>query len=226
VPDRPTSLALFLQEDGVWVLSVAGYGDHHPPTEWPALLDFVRAQVQPSVVAALAAAERLDEPHAYRYPTQLRRRYDRMPRFPGGLLVTGDATCSFNPLYGQGMTVAALEALALRHSLASRGDDLARRFHKEARKTAETAWRLATGGDLTLPVVPGRRTLPTRLLNRYVAAVQAAAEQDPAVTATFLRVTALTDPPSRLVSPRTVARVVRARRRRVRTVRPGVPAAR
>jgi 2-polyprenyl-6-methoxyphenol hydroxylase-like FAD-dependent oxidoreductase len=225
LPDRPTSLVLMLQEAGVWVLSAAGYGDHHPPTDWPALLDFVKGQVQPTVVASLVAAERLTEPHASRYPAQLRRRYDRLRRFPTGLVVTGDATCSFNPIYGQGMTVAALEAMALRKSLASQGDDLARRFHTEARKVAGTAWRQATAGDLTLPVVPGRRTLPMRLLNRYVGAVQAAAEQDPAVTATFLRVTALTDPPSRLLSPGTVARVVRARHRRTGTPRP-VPAAR
>src|SRR4051794_23081129 len=214
VPERPTSLALFLQEDGVWMLSAAGYGDHHPPTEWPALLDFLRTLLQPSMVAALEGADRLTEPHTYRYPAQLRRRYDRLRRFPRGLVVTGDATCSFNPLYGQGMTVAALEALALRLSLTSGGDDLARRFHKEARKAAEAAWRLATGGDLTLPVVPGHRPLPMLVLNRYVGAVQAAAEQDPTVATTFLRVTALSDPPSRLLSPATLTRVLRASRRR------------
>ncbi|MDX6301761.1 MAG: hypothetical protein QOF53_2975 [Nocardioidaceae bacterium] len=221
VPERPTSVALLLQEDGVWVLSAAGYGHHHhPPTEWPALIDFLRALVQPSVVAALERAERLDGPYAYRYPSQLRRRYDRLRRHPQGLVVTGDAACSFNPLYGQGMTVAALEALALRHSLASGSDDLARRFHKEAAKAADVPWRLATGADLTIPVVPGHRGVPTRLLNRYVRAVQSAAEQDRAVAATFSRVIALTDPPSRLVSPGTVARVLGARRRRRATDRP------
>lgn len=212
VPERPTGMGLFEQENDTWILSASGYAGHHPPTEWPALLAFLRRQVAEPIVTAVEQAERLTQLQTHRYPTSLRRRYDTMKRFPQGLLVVGDAVCSFNPLYGQGMTVAALQALALRESLTRGADGLARRYYLRATKPISVAWQLSTSSDLSLPQVPGPRPVPLRVLNTYVNAVQAAAEHDPAVVTSFLRVTSLLDPPSRLLTPAMVARVARARR--------------
>jgi 2-polyprenyl-6-methoxyphenol hydroxylase-like FAD-dependent oxidoreductase len=212
VPARPTGMGLFEQENDTWNLTASGYAGHHPPTEWPALLAFLRRQVPEPIVTAVEQAERLTPLQAYHYPTSLRRRYDTMKRFPQGVLVVGDAVCSFNPLYGQGMTVAALQALALSESLAGGIEGLARRYYQRATKPINVAWQLSTSADLALPPVPGPRPLPLRVLNTYVDAVQAAAEQDPAVVTSFLRVTSLLDPPSRLLTPSTVVRVARAGR--------------
>ena len=212
VPDRPTGMVLLEQENDTWILTASGYAGHHPPTEWPALLAFLRRQVAQPIVTAVEQAEPPTQLQAYHYPTSLRRRYDTMKRFPRGLLVVGDAVCSFNPLYGQGMTVAALEALALRECLTGGVDGLARRYYQRAAKPVSVAWQLSTSSDLVLPQVPGPRPLPSRILNMYVDAVQSAAEQDPAVATSFVRVTSLLDPPSRLLTPATVARVARARR--------------
>jgi hypothetical protein len=112
------------------------------------------------------------------------------------------------------MTVAALEAQVLRDCLRAGTDRLARRFFKEIAKPSGVAWQLATGGDLALPIVPGPRPLLVRVLNTYVDRVQAAAEQNPAVATTFMRVTSLLDPPSRLLAPTTVVKVVASRRHR------------
>ncbi|MGA8209810.1 MAG: FAD-dependent monooxygenase [Nocardioidaceae bacterium] len=214
VPDRPTALVLTAQENGTWILTVSGYAGHHPPTRWPDLLDFLRVWTPPHVVTALEGAPRRTDPCTHRYAANLRRRYDRLKAFPRGLLVVGDAVCSFNPIYGQGMTVAALEALVLRECLETGTDDVARRFFRRIAGPSGVAWQLATGGDLALPSVPGARPLPVRVLNRYVEQVQSAAERDPAVATSFLRVTSLLDPPSRLLGPATVARVLAARRHR------------
>jgi 2-polyprenyl-6-methoxyphenol hydroxylase-like FAD-dependent oxidoreductase len=149
-----------------------------------------------------------------RFPVSLRRRYERLRAFPDGLLVTADALCSFNPIYGQGMTVAALEALRLRRLLAGGRRDLARRFFRHAARVIDGPWSIAVGTDLRFPEVPGPRTPLVRFVNAYVHRLHAAASGDARLGAAFLRVLNLVDPPTRLLRPGTVLRVVRGLVRR------------
>ncbi|MGW4461846.1 FAD-dependent oxidoreductase [Micromonospora sp. NPDC004704] len=208
LPGRPRGFGLAEQEGGRWLFTLVGMaGDVPPHLDEEAYFAFAESVSQPDVYAALRAAEPVTEFATFRFPTSIRRRYERLRRFPPGLLVFGDAICSFNPVYGQGMTVAALEATALRECLQHGDDDLARRFFRSVAKVIDPVWQLNAGGDLALPEIEGHRPLATRLINRYVARLHRVAVHDKRVAATFSRVAGLLDPPGAILAPGILLRV-------------------
>jgi hypothetical protein len=185
-----------------------GNGRRSRPT-WSSTRPAGAVGCQPAhVLAAIRHAEPLDDPVTNRFPASLRRGYERMPRFPAGLLAFGDAICSFNPTYGQGMSIAALQAVALRHCLADGEEDLAPPFFRAAAKPVDVAWRLSLGGDLALPAVQGHRPLAVRATIAYLDRVLGGAEADPALTELFLKVLGFLEPPTRLFRPSVVGRVL------------------
>ncbi|MEV0719445.1 NAD(P)-binding protein [Asanoa sp. NPDC050611] len=205
-PGRPRGIVLFAQEQGRAILTVSGYGGHHPPRDPAGLMATVAEIAPPDVLAALRAAEPLGDPVLARFPANVRLRYERLRRFPTGFLVLGDAICSTNPAYALGMSVAALQAEALRDVLLAGDHDLARRFFPAATRPARAAWQAAVGGDLKLPEVPGPRPLPIRLAGVYTGRLLRAAERDPVVAHQFLRVASLQDPATRLFRPSVAVR--------------------
>jgi 2-polyprenyl-6-methoxyphenol hydroxylase-like FAD-dependent oxidoreductase len=162
------------------------------------------------VVAGVRAGEPVDEVSQYRVPSNRWRRYDKLARTPAGLLVFGDAICSFNPIYGQGTTIAAVEAEILRDCLSRGTRDLAPRFYRQSAKTIRTAWQTAVGSDLALPQVPGHRSFPMRLTNACIGRVLRATEADPVVAAQFLRVVWMLDSARALLRPPIVLRIGKA----------------
>jgi len=216
VPGRPRGLGMLHSENDTWMFTVMGVAGHEPPCDLAGMCEFVTDCAPAHMLAAVRAAEPIGEPVQHRMPESRWRRYDKMRQFPEGLLVTGDAICSFNPIYGQGMTVAALEALALRDCLSHGTRDLARRFFRATAVTIQQAWQLSTNADLAMPEIDGAPPLAARLLNEYVDRVLAAAESDTAVANQFVRVTSMLDPATRLLRPIFMWRVARVSHRRRR----------
>jgi 2-polyprenyl-6-methoxyphenol hydroxylase-like FAD-dependent oxidoreductase len=207
-PEQPTGLVLLAQEHDRWILTAIGYDGYHPPTDPEHFLAFVEAIAPADVFTAIRDGEPLDDIVAHRFPGSIRRRYERLRRFPAGLLVFGDALCSTNPAYALGMSVAALQAEALREALAGGQHNLARRFFRSAAKPINMAWQLTVGADLALPQVKGPRPLPVQVINGYVDRMLTAAERDPVVAAQFFRIAGLQDPAMCAFRPSMVLRVL------------------
>ena len=208
-PELPRTGALLALEGDRWMLTLAGILGDHPPTDPDGFLDFARSLRFPDIHEAIREAEPLDDPVGFRFPASTRHRYERLRRFPAGLLVVGDAVCSFNPIYGQGMSVAALEALMLRRHLEQAIEPQPARWFHDLARMVDVAWNMSAGGDLAFPGVEGRRTFKTRLLSSYLARLHAAAADDARLATAFIRVSGLVASPQSLLHPSVVLRVLR-----------------
>lgn len=192
-----------------WVVGVGGYQGDHVEPNLRAMRERSLQLGSADLIRLLHEGEMLGEPIRYKIPSSQRRRYERLSHFPKGFLVMADAITSFNPIYGQGMTVAACQAQVLRAELRQGLDGLHRRFFRAAAKVIDVPWQLAVGSDLDLDCVEGPRPFPVRMVNRYIARLRRVAVQDTVVAQAFLRVVHMLDLPPALFAPRILWRVWR-----------------
>ena len=208
-PDLPRGGALSRIEGDRWMLSLIGVRGEHPPTDPDGFTAFAASLGAPDIADAISDGVPLDDPVAYRFPADLRRRYDRLRRLPAHFVVFGDGVCCLNPAYGQGMSVAALEALALRRHLEHRSSVDPRAWYQEIARIVRPAWDMTAGADGAFPQVDATPSRRARLLGAYVARVHAAAAHDPGLATTVAGVAGLVEPPSALLRPAVVAKALR-----------------
>jgi 2-polyprenyl-6-methoxyphenol hydroxylase-like FAD-dependent oxidoreductase len=212
-PPGRRGCALFPIERGEWMVTLIGLlGDDPPATGDAAFLDFAKTLPTPELYEAIADAEPTSPIVSHGFPSNLRRHYERCSPFPGRLAVMGDAVCSLNPRFGQGITVAALEALELRAALQqTRADDLPRlgaAFARRVGKVIDLAWPGVVSADLQYPEAEGDRSLSVRFMQWYQGKISQRCLKDPRVREQFLRVMNFLDPPSSLLRPGFAARVL------------------
>lgn len=207
-------------EGGRWIVVLAGLFGDHPPADPEGFLEFARGLPNDALYRALLGAEPVTDVAVSKFPAHLRRHYERMARMPEGLAVLGDALASFNPVYGQGMTSACLQALALDAALkeqrrrAGRGamSGLSRRYHAAAARAVDLPWRMSTGEDLAYPETRGRRPFLQPIMRWYTGMLHRAAQVDREVYVRFVRALHMLDGPEALLDPRLILRVLRAGR--------------
>jgi 2-polyprenyl-6-methoxyphenol hydroxylase-like FAD-dependent oxidoreductase len=216
-PPRTRAGVALAQEGERWVVTLVGYLGDHPPVDEGGFLEFARSLPRPEIYDLITSTEPLTGVLSYKYPVSVRRRYERLRRFPEGYLVFGDALCSFNPIFGQGMTVCATEALALAECLQNGTARLAQRFFAQASRLIDAPWSVAVGADLRYPAVEGARGPMVRFINKYISRLHVAAWQDPQVALAFLKVINLMAPPQSLLAPATAWRVLRGNLRPARS---------
>ena len=208
-PAHPRGAGLAMIEGQRHVVTLMGILGDRPPTDLAGFLDFAKSLHVSDVYDAIVDAEPLDAIVGFSFPASLRRRYERMRRFPDGLLVVGDAVCSLNPIYGQGMSVAAIEAITLRVHLDLGCEPRPRKVLRDMAKAVDVPWDMAIGADLAFPGVEGPRPVKARMANAYIPRLHAAAEDNAWLGAEFLRVAGLIKRPGALFRPGVVMKVLR-----------------
>jgi 2-polyprenyl-6-methoxyphenol hydroxylase-like FAD-dependent oxidoreductase len=200
--------ALLAVEGDRWLVTLVGLLGERPPADLDGFVKYARTLWVGDLHEIVAAAEPLGEASTGGFPSHVRRRYDRLRRFPDRYVVTGDAMCSLNPVYAQGMSVAIGEARALGQVLDRHGlDGVGPRFFQRTRPIVDAAWTMATGADLGYPAVHGPRPVHWRLMNAYLNRLLRVAHCDPVVARAFMAVNGMVAPPQHLMRPRIVSRV-------------------
>ena len=200
-------------EGGRVVVSLATVGGEPAPetaSEFGAFGHRLRA---PFVGDLLDGAEWLTPARTTRSTANRWRHYERRP-LPAGLLVIGDALCAFNPVFGQGISVAAMQAEALSHLLRAHGAGAPRLSALATRRFARVArfpWAMATGQDLQVPGTRGRPSPAQPLVGAYMSRVFSLATRDAGINLRASRVFNMTASPLTLYAPRIALRVIRER---------------
>lgn len=214
-PEQPKDrrvVGCFAVEGDRWHVMLTGWHGEQAPMDDAGFLEFARGFEHPDIHPLLASLEPAGPATMLKYPANSRRHYERLKRFPEGLLVIGDALCSFNPTYGQGMTVAALEALALRTALKGHGAPLWQRYFRLARPVIDVPWNMVTGGDSSYPESQWKQPMAARMIGQYFRLIQRAAQTDPVVMLAFMQVAHMVQPPTLFFTPGFMWRVRRALR--------------
>ncbi len=211
-PEQQRFGGMFPIEGDRWVITVGGWHGDAAPLDEAGFEAFVKTLPMREFYDIISQSEPISEVMPYKFTSSLRRHYENLKTFPKGYLVLGDAICSFNPTYGQGMSSASMQAIELDKILAKgiSDADLAKVFFKAAAKVVEIPWGLAVGEDFRYPETEGPKPPAIDFINKYVGRVHRATLKDDVVCRAFLKVMSLLEPPTSLFRPSIVWRVMRA----------------
>jgi hypothetical protein len=213
-PHDPHGGLIFPEENETMVAFGGGYNKHYPPTDPDEFESFIQS-LSPEFKEALRGAEPISQPHGYRGTSNCWRHYEKLDRWPERYVVLGDAFCAFNPIYGQGMSVAAISAAALArqlHKSKGRLDGVAKSTLRAIGRLTQPVWLLATNADLEWPGTEGG-TLGDSPIDRfgrwYLNQLLEAVIVDPTVRKAFNTVQQLVKPATSLFAPWVFLRVMR-----------------
>jgi 2-polyprenyl-6-methoxyphenol hydroxylase-like FAD-dependent oxidoreductase len=209
--EQPLGLGMLGYEDGSWVITTFGVAKVEPPQSFSEMVRLADKLLPDSINAALEHAEPVGEVAFHRFPTSRWRRYHKLDRFPAGIVPFGDAVASFDPTFGQGMTMTSLQAGHLRRALANGTpkQDLARTLNQATAKTTYPVWTMNAIGDLTFHHAAGRRPWWYAPVGNLFDQFLGAAETDTVLAEWFLRRFSLLDSLYMIPTPPLVVRAVR-----------------
>ncbi len=209
------SAVMFRIENKQWMVTLFGYHGEHPPTEEKGWMEFARSLEKQEVQATISSFTPLSKITMFKFPFTLRRHFEKMRRFPNRLLALGDSVCSFNPIYGQGMTSAAVQAAALEKGLQQcegmnekKRTQSLKRLRKEISKAVEPCWQAVASEDFRHPETVGDKAAAATLINWYTYRIHRLSEKDPQIMRRFLQVMHMQKPVNNLFDFRTILKVL------------------
>ncbi len=206
--DQPLGLGMLCYEDGTWMLTTFGVAKVEPTHTFDEMRALAHKLLPAQLAAAIEAAEPIGEVAFHRFPAARWRRYDKLDRFPAGIVPLGDAVASFDPTYGQGMTMTSLQAGHLRRVLASGASDVAGEVNRATAKTTYPVWMMNTIGDLTFHHASGPTSWWYGPVGNLFDQFLGAAETEPVLAEWFLRRFSLLDSLYMVPSARLVGRAI------------------
>lgn len=209
---------LYPIEKGEWMVTLFGYGGDRAPADEAGFLAFAKTLCEPDLYEVLKKSEPRSEFKTYRVRKQVWRRMDKMARLPENFLVMGDALCRFDPVFGQGMTAALLEAEELKGMFKNTSSTIGsrrwvKRLYKQFAKRLSPLWLMVTAEDFMYSGTEGKCFVGLKLLQTYLQAVYRLSEYDPAVYKPFSRVLHLLDSPFTLFKPAILLKVLLEKKR-------------
>ncbi|AQA01451.1 oxidoreductase [Mycobacterium sp. MS1601] len=207
--DQPLGLGMLYYEDGLWGLTTFGTAGAQPPRDFAAMVELAERVLPAHIAAAVQLGEPVGDVARHHYPTSRWRRYDKLTEFPDGIVPLGDSVASFNPTFGQGMTMTAIQAAHLRRVLQSGSDDIAGQLARLAARAIFPVWTMNAIGDLVLHNAPGPQPWWYRPVGNLFDQFLGAAETDPVLAEWFLRRFSLLDSLYMVPTPQLVGRTVR-----------------
>jgi 2-polyprenyl-6-methoxyphenol hydroxylase-like FAD-dependent oxidoreductase len=215
--DIPRAAALVNVESDDWIVTLGALNATPAPRDPASFLEFTANLLDPTIAAALQRGEPTSPIYGYAQTENRWRHFEKLPNWPEGLIVLGDAACCFNPIYGQGMTLSVMAAELLEDQLAQAfalggpglGPGFSARFQQRLAKLFDVPWLLATSEDFRWPTTTGARPgWLHRQVQRYLDRVIELATQDAAAGQRFLEVLHLLRPPAALFAPGLLWKVV------------------
>jgi 2-polyprenyl-6-methoxyphenol hydroxylase-like FAD-dependent oxidoreductase len=203
-PENPRAGALWPIEGNRWLITLAGSNRAYPPTDESGFRQFAASMQSPLLVDVIDRARPLTPIQGYRRNENQWRHYESLRRRPERFVVLGDGVCAFNPVYGQGMSVAAMQAQLLGRIVKSSAglDGVAQAFHRKLPALISPAWMVATGEDARWPSTTGMRVgLVTRFSHWYLGHLMALTPGSPRMVRAFLKVVHMVAGPASLFLP-------------------------
>ncbi len=206
-PGHPAGGLVLAQEGGRLILGLNDRGNAVPPTDSEGMAAHADTLPSADLAEIIRTATPLGDPVTMRFPASVRRHYERLGDLPAGFIAIGDALCTFNPAYGQGMSVAAAEAQCLLGLLGDGREEITPRFFAAAAEIIDGPWSVMRGNDLRFSDADGPRTPATESASVFMDAFRAAAVHDEVLARALVRVLNVIDPPSRLRDPALLERL-------------------